>query len=218
MSRLDTGRSYWLRSKDLRSFSLDGSPTGSLPLRESEPQTTEVPQEPTADRRLLSVLFCDLVGSTALSAQLDPEDMHELTRRYQDSVAGAITRFGGYVAKYLGDGVLAYFGWPMAYEDHAERSIRAGLQALAAVEDFQSPQRRAIAGAYRHRIGARGRRRHCRQQRDRTRLDRRGHAQSRSSPAKRCRAWPDCGGRQHAPACRAVIRNREPRYAGVERL
>jgi class 3 adenylate cyclase/tetratricopeptide (TPR) repeat protein/ABC-type lipoprotein export system ATPase subunit len=80
-----------------------------------------------------------LVGSTALSAQLDPEDMHDLTRRYQDSVAGAITRFGGYVAKYLGDGVLAYFGWPMAYEDHAERSIRAGLQALAAVEAFQSP-------------------------------------------------------------------------------
>jgi len=110
-----------------------------FPSRSREPQTTEVPQEPTADRRLLSVLFCDLVGSTALSAQLDPEDMHDLTRRYQDSVAGAITRFGGYVAKYLGDGVLAYFGWPMAYEDHAERSIRAGLQALAAVEAFQSP-------------------------------------------------------------------------------
>ena len=65
--------------------------------------------------------------------------MHELTRRYQDSVAGAITRFGGYVAKYLGDGVLAYFGWPMAYEDHAERAIRAGLEVLAAVEAFQSP-------------------------------------------------------------------------------
>jgi class 3 adenylate cyclase/tetratricopeptide (TPR) repeat protein len=118
---------------------LDGLPLTSLPLEEAEPPTTEVPQEPAADRRLLSVLFCDLVGSTALSAQLDPEDMHELTRRYQDSVAGAITRFGGYVAKYLGDGVLAYFGWPMAYEDHAERSIRAGLQALAAVEAFQSP-------------------------------------------------------------------------------
>jgi class 3 adenylate cyclase/tetratricopeptide (TPR) repeat protein len=118
---------------------LDRLPLASLPLEEAEPPTAQVPQEPAADRRLLSVLFCDLVGSTALSAQLDPEDMHELTRRYQDSVAGAITRFGGYVAKYLGDGVLAYFGWPMAYEDHAERSIRAGLQALAAVEAFQSP-------------------------------------------------------------------------------
>jgi class 3 adenylate cyclase/tetratricopeptide (TPR) repeat protein len=118
---------------------LDRLPPASPSLERAEHQITEVPQEPTADRRLLSVLFCDLVGSTALSAQLDPEDMHDLTRRYQDSVAGAITRFGGYVAKYLGDGVLAYFGWPMAYEDHAERSIRAGLQALAAVEAVQSP-------------------------------------------------------------------------------
>jgi class 3 adenylate cyclase/tetratricopeptide (TPR) repeat protein/ABC-type lipoprotein export system ATPase subunit len=117
----------------------NGARLASIPVGRPEAQTTDVPQEPTADRRLLSVLFCDLVGSTALSAQLDPEDMHDLTRRYQDSVAGAITRFGGYVAKYLGDGVLAYFGWPMAYEDHAERSIRAGLQALAAVEAFQSP-------------------------------------------------------------------------------
>jgi class 3 adenylate cyclase/tetratricopeptide (TPR) repeat protein/ABC-type transport system involved in cytochrome c biogenesis ATPase subunit len=124
---------------ELAQHSIDRLPVASLPLGESERQTIEGPQEPTADRRLLSVLFCDLVGSTALSAQLDPEDMHDLTRRYQDSVAGAITRFGGYVAKYLGDGVLAYFGWPMAYEDHAERSIRAGLQALAAVEAFQSP-------------------------------------------------------------------------------
>ena len=114
-------------------------PLASLSLETSQPHAPESPQEQIADRRLLSVLFCDLVGSTALSAQLDPEDMHELIRRYQDSIAGAITRFGGYVAKYLGDGVLAYFGWPMAYEDHAERSIRAGLQALAAVEAFQSP-------------------------------------------------------------------------------
>jgi class 3 adenylate cyclase/tetratricopeptide (TPR) repeat protein/ABC-type lipoprotein export system ATPase subunit len=111
----------------------------SLSVETSQPRIPESSQEPTADRRLLSILFCDLVGSTALSAQLDPEDMHELIRRYQDSVAGAITRFGGYVAKYLGDGVLAYFGWPMAYEDHAERSIRAALQALAAVEAFQAP-------------------------------------------------------------------------------
>jgi class 3 adenylate cyclase/tetratricopeptide (TPR) repeat protein len=118
---------------------LDRLPHAPLSIEESERQTIEISQEPTADRRILSVLFCDLVGSTALSGQLDPEDMHDLTRRYQDSVAGAITRFGGYVAKYLGDGVLAYFGWPMAYEDHAERSIRAGLEALAAVEAVESP-------------------------------------------------------------------------------
>ncbi|ANL10286.1 adenylate/guanylate cyclase protein [Rhizobium sp. N113] len=105
--------------------------------RPAEP-TASAASEAAADRRLLSVLFCDLVGSTALSAQLDPEDMHELIRRYQDSVASAVTRFGGYVAKYLGDGVLAYFGWPMAYEDHAERSIRAGLEAMAAVDTLKS--------------------------------------------------------------------------------
>jgi class 3 adenylate cyclase/tetratricopeptide (TPR) repeat protein len=117
---------------------LDGLPPDSLRGEKSDPLVA-TPAEPAADRRLLSVLFCDLVGSTALSARLDPEDMHELTRRYQNSVAGAITRFGGYVAKYLGDGVLAYFGWPVAYEDHAERSIRSGLEALAAVEDIHSP-------------------------------------------------------------------------------
>ncbi|WP_025658814.1 adenylate/guanylate cyclase domain-containing protein [Rhizobium sp. IBUN] len=109
-----------------------------------EQQPAPVATDAAADRRLLSVLFCDLVGSTALSEQLDPEDMHELIRRYQDSVAGAVTRFGGYVAKYLGDGVLAYFGWPMAYEDHAERAIRAGLEAITAVDALQSPNQRGL--------------------------------------------------------------------------
>lgn len=88
---------------------------------------------PEAERRLLSVLFCDLVGSTELSQHLDPEDMRDLSRRYQDAVAGAVTRYGGHVAKYLGDGILAYFGWPRAYEDQAERAVRAGLEAAAAV-------------------------------------------------------------------------------------
>ena len=106
---------------------LDPLPPGSIDAETSD-HFPKSPTEQTADRRLLSVFFCDLVGSTALSAQLDPEDMHELTRRYQNSVAGAVTRFGGYVAQYLGDGVLAYFGWPLAYEDHAERSIRAGIR------------------------------------------------------------------------------------------
>ncbi|WP_095204115.1 adenylate/guanylate cyclase domain-containing protein [Mesorhizobium carmichaelinearum] len=125
-------------------------PSRASPAAENmEPQAIDFAQEPTADRRLLSVLFCDLVGSTAMSAQIDPEDMHELTRRYQDSVAGAVTRFGGYVAKYLGDGVLAYFGWPLAYEDHAERSIRAGLEALDAVDALQAP----AGGQLKARIG-----------------------------------------------------------------
>jgi len=90
-----------------------------------------------AERRQLTVMFCDLVGSTALSRQLDPEDLRDVMRRYQDAVAGAVTRYGGHVAKYLGDGVLAYFGWPQAYEDQAERAVRAGLDAVRIVNDVQ---------------------------------------------------------------------------------
>lgn len=86
-----------------------------------------------ADRRLLTVFFCDLVGSTALSRKLDPEVVRDFLRRYQDAVAGAVTRYGGHVAKYLGDGVLAYFGWPTAHEDQAERAVRAARRALTAV-------------------------------------------------------------------------------------
>ncbi len=86
-----------------------------------------------AERRQLTVMFCDLVGSTALSRQLDPEDLRDVMRRYQDAVAGCIARYGGHVAKFLDDGVLAYFGWPQAYEDQAERAVRAGLDAVTAI-------------------------------------------------------------------------------------
>jgi class 3 adenylate cyclase/tetratricopeptide (TPR) repeat protein len=89
--------------------------------------------------RLLSVLFCDMVGSTSLSAQFSAEEMHDLINDYQETVANAVEAYGGYVAKFLGDGVLAYFGWPMAYEDHAERAIRAGLVAVSGVEILTSP-------------------------------------------------------------------------------
>ena len=88
---------------------------------------------PDAERRQLTVMFVDLVGSTVLSGRLDPEDMREVLKRYQDAVAGAVTRYGGHIAKYLGDGVLTYFGWPQAYEDQAERAVRAGLDAVSAV-------------------------------------------------------------------------------------
>lgn len=87
-----------------------------------------------AERRQLTVMFCDLVGSTELSRQLDPEDLRDLMRRYQDAVAGPVARYGGHVAKFLGDGVLVYFGWPLSYEDQAERAVRAGLGVVGAVE------------------------------------------------------------------------------------
>ena len=85
------------------------------------------------ERRQLTIMFCDLVGSTALSRQLDPEDLRDIMRQYQDAVTSTVTRYGGHVAKYLGDGVLVYFGWPQAFEDQAGRAVRAGLDAVEAV-------------------------------------------------------------------------------------
>jgi class 3 adenylate cyclase len=90
-----------------------------------------------AERRQLTVMFVDLVGSTALSAQLDPEDMGGVIRAYQNAVAGEIARVEGHVAKFMGDGVLAYFGWPRAHEDEPERAVRAGLSIVAAVARLQ---------------------------------------------------------------------------------
>ncbi|MGI9450544.1 MAG: adenylate/guanylate cyclase domain-containing protein [Geminicoccaceae bacterium] len=87
-----------------------------------------------AERRQLTVMFCDLVGSTPLSRQLDPEVLRDVLRRYHNAVASAVIGYGGHVAKFLGDGVLAYFGWPRAYEDQAERAVRAALDAIAGVE------------------------------------------------------------------------------------
>ena len=75
------------------------------------------------------MVFCDLVGSTALAARLDPEDMGRVIRAYQECCAEVVERWGGHVAKYMGDGVLAYFGWPQAHEDEAERAVRAGTGA-----------------------------------------------------------------------------------------
>ena len=103
------------------------------------PSTAEAVSEPGPDLRLLSVLFCDMVDSTSLAGEFNAEEMHDLISTYHETVADAVTRFGGYVAKFLGDGVLAYFGWPMAYEDHAERAIRAGLAAIAGVESLKTP-------------------------------------------------------------------------------
>src|ERR1700732_126414 len=86
-----------------------------------------------AERRHLSVVFCDLVGSTALSTQVDPEELADLIGQYQRACGDAITRFDGFVARYLGDGVLAYFGYPLAHEDGPERAVHAALAIVEAV-------------------------------------------------------------------------------------
>jgi class 3 adenylate cyclase len=95
--------------------------------------TINSPSGDTAERRQVTVLFSDLVGSTALSAQMDPEDLREVILVYQKCVSETVRRFGGFVAKYLGDGILVYFGYPEAHEDDAERAVRAGLELIAAV-------------------------------------------------------------------------------------
>ena len=86
-----------------------------------------------AERRQVTVMFSDLVGSTALSARMDPEDLREVISAYQKCVAETVGHFGGFVAKYMGDGVLVYFGYPQAHEDDAERAIRAGLALIDAM-------------------------------------------------------------------------------------
>jgi class 3 adenylate cyclase len=112
-----------------------GSDTDTPPVGEKTPQSA-----PSAERRHLTVMFCDLVGSTALSAQLDPEDMREIVGTYHRCCAEHITKAGGFVAKYMGDGVLAYFGYPQAHEDDAERALRAGLGLVDAVAKLRTGQ------------------------------------------------------------------------------
>jgi class 3 adenylate cyclase/predicted ATPase len=92
-----------------------------------------VPAPAVAERRQLTVMFCDLVGSTALSARLDPEDLREVIAAYHRVVAEVVTGFDGFISRYMGDGVLIYFGYPQAHEDDAERAVRAGLSAIDAV-------------------------------------------------------------------------------------
>ena len=104
----------------------DQAPASSSGARSASP-------EDRAERRQVTVMFSDLVGSTALSARMDPEDLREVISAYQKCVAETVQRFGGFVAKFMGDGVLIYFGYPQAHEDDAERAVRAGLELVAAV-------------------------------------------------------------------------------------
>jgi class 3 adenylate cyclase len=98
---------------------------GAAPLSSQTP-LTEPKLQDTAERRQVTVMFSDMVGSTALSARMDPEDPREVISAYQKCVAETVQRFGGFVAKYMGDGALVYFGYPHAHEDDAERAVRFG--------------------------------------------------------------------------------------------
>jgi class 3 adenylate cyclase/predicted ATPase len=102
------------------------------------------PAQAAVERRQLTVMFCDLADSTALSTRLDPEDMRDVIRAYQTACADVIARHDGFVAKFMGDGLLAYFGYPRAHEDEAERAVRAGLEIVASVGGLQTPAREAL--------------------------------------------------------------------------
>ena len=102
------------------------------------PSILENSAQDTAERRQVTVMFSDLVGSTALSARMDPEDLREVISAYQTCVAETVRRFSGFVAKYMGDGVLVYFGYPQAHEDDAERAVRAGLALVDAVDALKT--------------------------------------------------------------------------------
>ena len=112
--------------------------TGTAPAAPAPTPATEPMPHDTAERRQVTVMFSDLVGSTALSARMDPEDLREVISAYQRCVAENVQRFGGFVAKYMGDGVLVYFGYPQAHEDDAERAVRAGLELVAAVGELET--------------------------------------------------------------------------------
>ena len=105
---------------------------GASPSKHEPADGVEPKPQETAERRQVTVMFSDLVGSTALSARMDPEDLREVISAYQKCAAETVQRFGGFVAKYMGDGVLVYFGYPQAHEDDAERAVRAGLELVAA--------------------------------------------------------------------------------------
>ena len=116
-------------------------PEASLPTEQASVPTPHQPEFQTqaeadsaqAERRQLTVMFCDLVGSTALSARLDPEDLREVVRAYQKTAADVISRLEGHIAQYLGNGLLVYFGYPRAHEDDARRAVRTGLEIIQAV-------------------------------------------------------------------------------------
>ena len=198
----------------LRTDASGKGPSADVAATSSAPSASP---EDRAERRQVTVMFSDLVGSTALSARMDPEDLREVISAYQKCVAETVQRFGGFVAKYMGDGVLVYFGYPQAHEDDAERAVRAGLELVAAVGGSKDP--RAVANACRHCNGAGGRWRS-------NRVGRFSGASHRRRDTEPCRTLTgDCGAEQRrsiAESTRKLVGNlfelARPRSARTSRV
>ena len=134
-----SGREQAAPLQEPSTSSLSIPPTASNPRGSSSPSRTPAePHVPDAERRQLTVLFCDLVDSTVLASQLDPEEWREVVRAYQDTCAKVIARYEGHIAQYLGDGLLVYFGYPQAHEDDAQRAVRAGLGMVEAMAQLNT--------------------------------------------------------------------------------
>ena len=133
----DIGVPLGHRRKMLRAIAemVDAAPTRMPSAPAPEPNLRD-----DAERRQLTVMFTDLVGSTALSAKLDPEDLRSVIAAYHQCVAQTVARFDGFVAKYMGDGALMYFGYPHAHEDDAERAVRSGLALIEAMGELRSEE------------------------------------------------------------------------------
>jgi len=127
-------RKKLLRAIALLSQSAEPTGRGPIPISDVPGRQPSHPEADQAERRQLTVMFCDLVDSTALSHQLDPEDLQHIVRQFLDTCSQAIGRFEGYIARYMGDGMLVYFGYPHAHEDDAERAVYSGLAILDAVK------------------------------------------------------------------------------------
>src|SRR6516225_6908414 len=136
--------SFGHRRRLLNAITALGGAPATRDVAQSAPSVTSVPVSPSpidaAERRQLTVMFCDLVGSTPLSTRCDPEDLREIVGAYHRCVTDTVGRLGGFVAKYMGDGVLVYFGYPEAHEDDAERAARAGLAVIDAVGRLATPE------------------------------------------------------------------------------
>ena len=197
----DIGVPLGPRRKILAAITAETGTTNATP----EPAASIEPKaQDTAERRQVTVMFSDLVGSTALSARMDPEDLREVISAYQKSVAETVQRFGGFVAKYMGDGVLIYFGYPQAHEDDAERAVRAGLELVTAVRRPEDP--RAPPDPCRHRNGIGGRRRPNRVWRFSGAGNRRRDAEPRGTLAGRCGAEQRGHRGEHATTNRQFVR------------